>query len=68
MSEVWKISESFIDCFIDAQENNNGNLALDFEHCVELFYFKKCRQWYGFLLLCCLNVQSNNFFVCLRSN
>ena len=25
------------------------------------FLFKKCRQRYGFLLLCGLNVQSNNF-------
>ena len=28
-------------CFIDGQENNNVNLALEFEQCVELFYFKK---------------------------
>ena len=42
-------------CFIDEQENNNGNLALGFEQCVELFYLKKCRQRYGFLLLCGLN-------------
>jgi len=27
-------------CFIDGQENNNGNLALEFEQCVELFYLK----------------------------
>jgi len=27
-------------CFIDGYENNNGNLALEFEQCVELFYLK----------------------------
>ena len=42
-------------CFIDGQDINYGNLALGFEQCMELFYLKKCRQRYGFLLLCGLN-------------
>jgi len=46
--------------FIDGQENNNGNLALGFQQCVELFYLKNLRQRYVFLLSCGLNVQSNN--------
>ena len=64
MSEVWNINESFIDQLnalnSDGQENINDNLALGFEQFVELFYLKKCRHMYGFLLLCGLNVQSNN--------
>ena len=50
-------------CVIDGQENNNGKLALRFERCAKLFYLKKCRQRYGFLWFCGLNVQSNNFVI-----
>ena len=40
-------------CFIDGQENNNGNLALGFEQCVKLFLLKK-RQYKGMVSFCCV--------------
>jgi len=39
-------------CFIDGQENNNGNLALGFEQCVKLFYLKNVstKVWFPFVV------------------